>query len=56
MNSLIIFNPISKTLQQMCNTLSRYQVGKSLDFHAEQFPDLTQPKIALIGLVLVVYM
>lgn len=45
-----LFNPISKTLQQMCNTLSRYQVGKSLDFHAEQFPDLTQTKIALIGL------
>lgn len=45
-----LFEPIGQSVQQICNTLSRYQVGKSLDFYGEKFPDLSQAKIALIGL------
>lgn len=44
------FEPISQELYEHTKSLSSNQIGKSLDFYATKFPNLTSTKIALIGL------
>jgi formiminoglutamase len=44
------FLPISKSFQENIPTFSRYQIGKSIDYYSENFPEMEQVKIAIIGL------
>ena len=44
------FEPIPKAINDQVKLLSNNQIGKSLDFHINTFPDLTHAKIVLIGL------
>ncbi len=45
-----IFEPINKDLQDICRSLSRYQIGRTIDYHGVTFPNLSQAKIALFGI------